>query len=232
VKQKYLFAFLVVVAMLVNIAGIFFENYWLKKGGEVAFLLPLIAYYSDRIPLKNLNFRAFFLAVLLAGLLSFFEQVPYMSQVILGLWLSAYIFLVREAIKHTEYERGSRFTTFYFVIVVAIYMYLLSLHIQEIERSLEDRFEFMLYIIYYINIMIFAITALIYYLNSFSKKAVFFICLTLAFIFSDVLRDMEVFYFRDLSVEVVGALIRFAALKLVFLFFVTSERKLRLLHMV
>jgi hypothetical protein len=43
---------------------------------------------------------------------------------------------------------------------------------------------------------------------------------------------MEVFYFRDLSVEIVGSLIKFAALKLVFLFFITPEKKLRLLHLV
>ncbi|GAB2776225.1 hypothetical protein [Salinimicrobium soli] len=231
-KQKYFFAFLVVLAMLVNITGIFFEDFWLKKSGEVVFLLPLLGYYYDRLPLKNFNFKAFLLCAFLAGVLSFFDQTWYMTQIVLGLWLGGYIFLVREAIRHTEYERGSKFTTLYFFMVVAVYLYLLSLHILEIERRLGDNFELALYIIYYLNIMIFAITALVYYLNSFSKKAVFFICLTLAFIFSDVLRDMEVFYFRDLSVEIVGTLIKFAALKLVFLFFVTPEKKLRLLHLV
>lgn len=120
----------------------------------------------------------------------------------------------------------------YFIGVVAIYAYLLSLHVLELERSLSDGFLFAYYIIYYLNILILAITALVYYLNSFSRKSVFFMCLTLSFIFADVFRDMEVFYFPDLSIEVVGSLIKFAAIKLALLFFVTPEKKLRLLNLV
>ncbi|MGB7785758.1 MAG: hypothetical protein WBL27_06635 [Salinimicrobium sp.] len=231
-KQKLFFAVCVVLAILVNLAGIFYENFWLRKVGEIAFFLPLIGYYRKELPFKQPNFLAFLLCVILASTLSFVGDIWYFDQISLGFWLGAYIFLVREAIKHTEYEKGSRFTTLYFVLVVAVYTYLLSLHILEIERNLGDTFDFLLYIIYYLNILIFAVTALIYYLNSFSRKSVFFICLALSFIFADVLRDMEIFYFRDLSVEIVGSLIRFAALKLAFLFFVTREKKLRLLHLV
>ena len=231
-KQKLFLAICVVVAILVNLIGIFYESFWLRKAGELAFFLPLIAYYHKELPLKNYNFLAFLTCVVIGSALAFAGGSWYLDQVSLGFWLGAYIFLVREAIKNTEYERGSRFTTLYFVLVVAVYTYLLSLHILEIERNLSDSFEFSLYVIYYLNILIFAVTALIYYLNSFSRKSVFFICLALSFIFADVLRDMEIFYFRDLSVEIVGSLIRFAALKLAFLFFVTREKKLRLLHLV
>lgn len=231
-KQKLFFALCVILAILVNLAGIFYENFWLRKIGEIVFFLPLIGYYRKDLPLKNVNFVVFLVFAILGLALSFSGNTWYFEQVSLGFWLGAYIFLAREAIKHTEYERGSRFTILYFALVVAVYTYLLSLHILEIERNLNDSFDLMLYVIYYLNILIFAVTALIYYLNSFSRKSVFFICLALSFIFADVLRDMEIFYFRDLSVEVVGSLIRFAALKLAFLFFVTREKKLRLLHLV
>ena len=231
-KQKLIFAICVVLAILVNLAGVFYENFWLRKVGEVAFFLPLIGYYRKELPLKNANFVGFLFSVIVASVLTFAGNIWYLNQISLGFWLGAYIFLAREAFKHTEYERGSRFTTLYFILVVAVYTYLLSLHILEIERNLGETFDFLLYIIYYLNILIFAVTALVYYLNSFSRKSVFFICLALSFIFADVLRDMEIFYFRDLSVEIVGSLIRFAALKLSFLFFVTREKKLRLLHLV
>lgn len=69
-------------------------------------------------------------------------------------------------------------------------------------------------------------------LNSFSKKSVFFICLAITFIVVEVLKDMGLFYFKDVSVEIVGKLIKFAALKMVFLFFITKEKKLRLLNLV
>lgn len=218
--------------MSVNLAGIVNDNFLLRKFGELLFFLPLLSYHFKSIPLKNLNFYIFLGTAILATLISLFGKIWYFEQVKLGLWMVSYIFLAREAITHTEYERGSKFTTLYFLVVIAVYVYLLWGHVIEIERNLGSDFAFWIYIIYYLNILFFAISALVYYLNSFSKKSVFFICLALSFIFSDVLRDMEVFYFRDLSVEIVATLIKFAAIKLVFLFFITPEKKLRLLHLV
>jgi len=231
-KQKIFFALLVVGAIAVNITGIFNENFWLEQSGKLLFILPLLAYYYKRLPVGNYNLYAFLFFLISATSLTFFHQIWFFSYISIGLFIGCYIFLIREAIKHTEYEKGSRFMSLYFVIVVAIYAYLLSLHVLELERNLRDTFLFFYYIIYYLNILILAITALIYYLNSFSKKSVFFMCLTIAFIFADVFRDMKVFYFPDLSIEIVGSLIRFAAIKLALLFFVTPEKKLRLLHLV
>lgn len=231
-KQKIVFASLTIIAILINIAGLINENFWLRRGGEVLFFIPITIYYLRRISFKNFNFLMFMVLALAATALSCIQEMWYIEQVKLGFWIGSYIFLAREAIKYTEYERGSKFTTLYFIAVIAVYVYLLSIHIIEIEPNVSSRFALSIYIIYYLNILFLATAALVYYLNSFSRKSVFFICLTLSFIFSDVLRDMEVFYFRDLSVEIVGSLIKFAAIKLVFLFFVTREKKLRLLHLV
>lgn len=231
-KPKIVLASLTILAIFINIAGIINENYALRRGGEMLFFAPLALYYLKKIPFKNLNFLMFIALAIGATTLSFFKNIWYFEQVKLGFWLLSYVFLAREAIKYTEYERGSKFTTLYFVAIIAVYVYLLSIHVIEIEPNVTNSFTLSIYIIYYLNILFLAVAALVYYLNSFSRKSVFFICLTLSFIFSDVLRDMEVFYFPDLSVEIVGTLIKFAALKLVFLFFITPEKKLRLLHLV
>lgn len=231
-KQKYLSAFLVVLTIAINVYGIFNENFWLAESGEFLFLLPLVTYYFNRLPVRNLNFYAFLSLLAGAIFLGFFNDFWLFEYISLGFWMGCYVFLVREAIMHTEYEKGSRFMALYFVAVVAIYIYLLSLHVMELERSLSDVFLFSYYIIYYLNILVLAVAALVYYLNSFSRKSVFFMSLTISFIFADVFRDMEVIYFPDLSVEIVGSLIRFAAIKLAFLFFVTPEKKLRLLNLV
>lgn len=231
-KQKVILSSLAITAMLVNVLGIVQEDFLLRKTGEILFFLPLILYYLRKIPFKNFNFLMFLGMALAATIISYFEKTWYFEEAKLGLWLVGYIFLAREAIKHTAYEKGNRFTNLYFVGVIAVYVYLLWVHVIEIERNVGSNLVFSLYILYYLNILFIAIAALVFYLNSFSKKSVFFICLTLSFIFSDVLRDMEVFYFRDVSVEIVGTLIKFAALKLVFLFFITPEKKLRLLHLV
>lgn len=231
-KQKVVLSLLAITAMCINLAGIVNDHFLLKKSGEILFFVPLIFYYLEKITFKNYNFSMFLGMAVAATIISWGGRIWYFEHVKLGLWLISYLFLIREAIKHTAYEKGSRFTTLYFIAVIALYVYLLWVHIIEIERNLANDLSLWLYVIYYLNLLFFAVIALVYYLNSFSKKAVFFICLALAFIFSDVLRDMKVFYFRDLSVEIVGTLIKFAAIKLVFLFFITPEKKLRLLHLV
>jgi hypothetical protein len=231
-KQKLIFGLLTILVMILSVIGICTENLFLEKAGEMLILFPLAGYYFKDLPSKNVNLYLFFIFAFCAIATSGISGRTYMLYINLGLWLATYIILVREAIKHTEYEKGNKFTTLYFLAVVAIYVYMLSLHIMEIERSLADNLTLVFYILYYLNILFLAVTAIIYHLNSFSKKSVFFLCLTLSFIFADVLRDMEVFYFPDVSVEIVSTLIRFAALKLVFLFFITKEKKLRLLHLV
>lgn len=231
-KQKVLLVFFATLAVVVNMVGIVNEDLLLRRSGEILFFLPLIAYYYQKIQLKKFNVIMFLMFAMGAIIVGSFERIWYFEEIKMGLWLGSYVFLAREAIKHTEYERGNKFTTLYFVGVIAAYVYLLSQHVLEIERTGVNDYTVYFYIIYYLNILFLAVAALVYYLNSFSRKSVFFIGLTLSFIFADVLRDMEVIYFKDLSVEIVGSLIRFAALKMVFLFFVTREKKLRLLHLV
>lgn len=231
-KEKYLFVLCAVVVVLANTIGIVQEDFWLKQLSQFFFFFSVTGFYFSRLSFRNFNFLIFFILFSTSGCVSFFANTWYFEQIGLGLLMAAYFFLVREAIKHTVHEKGSKFTTLYFLGIMGGYIYLLFLHISEIERSLDNSAVLSLYIVYYLNILVFAGAALIYYLNSFSRKAVFFVALTLGFVFSDVLREMELFYFRDLSVELASSLIRFAAIPLVFQFFVTPEKKLRLLHLV
>ena len=106
------------------------------------------------------------------------------------------------------------------------------MHLQELEYFMSNRAEFAMYILYYINLLLMGFVALIFYLNSYSRKSVYFITLVLAFIFADIFRDMGEFYLQDTAIVVVGNLLRFAALIFAFLFFITPEKKLRLLHMI
>lgn len=150
----------------------------------------------------------------------------------MGFWLVCFFFVIKEAIQVTEFNKGSRYVQLYFVLVVVVYAYLLSLHMIEMEDGMTNNWQFPIYFIYYINLLILRIASLVYYLNFFSRKSIYFICFALAFIFSEVLRDMGTFYFLDLSVEITGGLVNFAALQLVFLFFVTKEKKLHLLNLI
>ena len=60
----------------------------------------------------------------------------------------------------------------------------------------------------------------------------YFISLALTLIFADVLRDMDVFYLKDFSVEIAENSLRFAAAFFVIKFFSTKEKQLRLLNFI
>ena len=231
-RIKIIIAFLVLVTILTNVVSVVESISWWKQISQIVFILLLFFFFFGRLSLGKSNFTGFFFTSLCANITSFFGDYWFFSEMTLGFWLSSFVFLVMEAIKFTQYNRRNRYLHLYFFVVVAIYTYLFSLHILEIKENLSNEVLFSMYLVYYLNLLILGVTALIYYLNSFSKKAVFFSCLALAFILSDVLRDMGIFYFRDLSVEIVGSLIRMAGITLTFLFFITKEKKLRLLNLI
>ena len=231
-RIKIIIAFLVLVTILTNVVSVVESISWWKQISQIVFILLLFFFFFGRLSLGKSNFTASFFTSLCANITSFFGDYWFFSEMTLGFWLSSFVFLVMEAIKFTQYNRRNRYLHLYFFVVVAIYTYLFSLHILEIKENLSNEVLFSMYLVYYLNLLILGVTALIYYLNSFSKKAVFFSCLALAFILSDVLRDMGIFYFRDLSVEIVGSLIRMAGITLTFLFFITKEKKLRLLNLI
>lgn len=231
-RIKIIYAFLVLVTILGNVVSVLESVSWWKQTSQLVFILLLFSLFFGKISLGRSNFTGFLVTCILASITSFFGDAWFFTEVTLGLWLISFVFLVMEAIKFTQYNRRNRYLHLYFFVVVAIYTYLFSMHILEIRDSLSNQVLFPMYLIYYVNLLILGVTALIYYLNSFSKKAVFFSCLALAFILSDVLRDMGIFYFRDLSVEIAGSLIRMAGIALAFLFFITREKKLRLLNLI
>ena len=162
-KQKVLLVFFATLAVVVNMVGIVNEDLLLRRSGEILFFLPLIAYYYQKIQLKKFNVIMFLMFAMGAIIVGSFERIWYFEEIKMGLWLGSYVFLAREAIKHTEYERGNKFTTLYFVGVIAAYVYLLSQHVLEIERTGVNDYTVYFYIIYYLNILFLAVAALVYY---------------------------------------------------------------------
>ncbi|GGG37276.1 hypothetical protein GCM10011532_21200 [Christiangramia forsetii] len=120
----------------------------------------------------------------------------------------------------------------FFFLLIGLNVYFVVQHIQELEIYMAGIIEFGVYSIYYINLLVLAIVALIYYLNSYSRKSVFFITLVMAIVVSDILRDMALFYFPDTSVLLMNNFLGMSAVILSFLFFATEEKKLRLINLV
>lgn len=231
-KLKYFCGFVGILAILSGIASSFYEVEWLRESSQIILIFSLFGYFFDDLQDTDINFYGFFIASLIASIADVFEELWYFSHVAIGFWMVCFWFLVREALQYTEYSKGSRLVRLYFILAVGAYAYLLSRHLMEIEKNFSDDLQLLMYLLYYFNLLALAVTALIYYLNSFSRKSVYFLSFVLALIFSNLLRDMVIFYSRDLSVEIAGLITKFASFVLIFLFFATKEKRLRLLNLV
>ncbi len=140
--------------------------------------------------------------------------------------------LIIEASKYLEIKNASALMQLFFVFIIGINTLLLCTHVYELQNYISSTIEFYLYSLYYLNLLILGIVAFLYYLNSYSKKSMYFISLALTLIFADVLRDMDVFYLKDFSVEIAENSLRFAAAFFVIKFFSTKEKQLRLLNFI
>ncbi|MDR5589776.1 hypothetical protein [Christiangramia sp. SM2212] len=120
---------------------------------------------------------------------------------------------------------------FFFILIIGN-AYFVYQHVQELEIYMAGLIDYGIYTIYYINLFVLAIVALIYYLNSYSRKSVLFITLVMALVVSDILRDMALFYLPDSSVLAIKNFLSIIAIILSFQFFTTREKKLRLINLV
>ncbi|MGY5850446.1 hypothetical protein [Salegentibacter sp. F14] len=217
---------------LLNIYGVVSGSAYAVIGSGLFFFLPLFVFYFKKLKLSNINlvaFCGFSLVAIIAGSL---EESWYYKTAGLICFMSAYIFLGREALHYIKREQASKYMLGYFLLVVLLNAYLLLEHLLQLELHISSQVEYVMYVLYYLNLLVFGAIALVFYLNSYSRKSIYFITLVLAFIFADVFRDMGEFYLRDTVVVVLGNLLRFVAIVFSFLFFVTPEKKLRLLHMI
>ena len=146
---------------------------------------------------------------------------------------SIFVWLVGHASgRLTRREAANRFMLFFFFLLIAVNVYFLFEHLQEMEMHVVGVVEFGFYTVFYVNLFILGIVGLIYYLNSYSRKSVYFITLVMTLVLADVLRDMAAFYLRDTSVLLMESILRFGSVFLAFQFFATEEKKLRLINLV
>lgn len=214
-----------------NFYAIFSSEYWLVNVNNLLFLIFAVGYFHKKYKKFNKNFFIFLGASGIAFLFRIFESDWIFNEFSLILLTIAYLALIFEAFQHTQVKNANNFMLVYFFLVVGVNGYLLSMHVFEMKQHVENSLVYAIYIIYYLNLLFLGITALTYYLNSYSKKSVYFIALVLGLIFAEVLRDMGIFYLKDPSVEIAEGILRMGVALFVVLFFVTKERKLRLINL-
>jgi hypothetical protein len=229
-KLKFLCITAFILLLISNVYAIFSSEYWLVNVNNILLIIFAVVLFHKKYKKFNRNFFIFLGASGVSFFMRIFEGDWVCKESSLLLLTIAYLALIVEALKFTKVKNASNLMLAYFFLVVGVNGYLLSMHVLEMKDYLENSLVYAIYIIYYINLLILGITALTYYLNSYSRKSVYFIALVLALIFAEVLRDMGIFYLRDPSVEVAEGILRMGVAIFVVLFFVTKEKKLLLVN--
>ncbi|SKB40668.1 hypothetical protein SAMN05660776_1026 [Salegentibacter holothuriorum] len=216
----------------VNLYATIGDLNWLMRATQILFILGVFTVYITQNKKPGFNALCFFMFFFLAQVAGLLFQAGNLSLLLLFCYIGGYFGLSREAFQNTQRQTASKTILVYFLLLIAVNGYLLLTHVIELKSYMSSNLEFGVYAIYYFNLLILGVFGLIYYLNSYSKKSVYFITLVLAFIFADVFRDAAHFYLKDSAVLITGNLLWFTGLIFCLFFFLTPERKLRLMNLV
>lgn len=230
-NTSFIFIVACVPIFLLNIIGVTNNFNWMVETSEFLIYIPLIIAFAKRLDFKNKNVTSFLILSVIAALTNLFLDGSFGNYTSMLLIMGSYFFLTREALKHTRRKNANNYMVIFFVVLVATNTYFLYEHFQQIQMRIKGMMALGFYWAYYLNLFVLAIVGLIYYLNSYSKKSVYFITLLMTIIIADMLKDMAGYYFRDSSVMVIESILRFFSVILAFQFFATKEKKLRLINL-
>lgn len=218
--------------LMVSLFAVIYDLHWLSNTAELAMYFLLLVGYAQKLNFRNMNIVLFLGFSLVAVVLNFFRDYGLLLLMAMFFQMGAYVFLTREAHQYTQRETANRFMLVFFFLMIGANCFFVYKHFQELESKLVGILEFSFYSIYYLNLLVLAIMGLIYYLNSYSRKSVYFISMVTAIVVSDILRDMVLFYLPDTSVSMLQTILHFSFILLAFQFYSTREKKLKLINLV
>lgn len=219
----------------IGFIGLLITNYyalvnhllWLNILAHIGFFIVAYLVFFKYIKSFNFYFYLFLGLTIVSYLLEILNEYWYFREISLFIQAVSFLPLILEAGKHFEIKYMSYLMLIYFFGIIGINTYLLLLHINEMSSYLSGNGIMLLYSLYYLSVAALGIIALVYSMNSHSKKSMFFVTFAISLIFANVLRDMGVFYFKDVSVEISESVMRMASAMFFVLFFITTEKKLK-----
>ena len=231
-NMKFLCAIIFISLLFLNIYALYFNISWLSIGCHIGFYVAACMWFCDKAKKCSLNLYLFLILIGVSYSLKIFNDLWFFKEISLLMQAGAYLALIVEAVKYFKIKNGGPIMTVYFFSIIGLNVYLMLIHFFELVPYFSSSTTYLILGFYYVNLGVLGIIALLYYLNSYSKKSMFFISLVICIVFADILRDMGVFYFKDISVEVAESIIRMGSALFVVLFFITEEKKLQLINFV
>ncbi|HSI69964.1 MAG TPA: hypothetical protein VK941_07015 [Gillisia sp.] len=220
------------LALLINFWSILTGLLWLENTSYILFFLVSYLMVFSRRKMLNSSFYLFTGFTVASYLMRYLNPEFYSAEFSMIFLSISYTVLIVEGLKYVVIKNGGYFMLLYFFGIVGINGGLMGYHLLELREYIPGFMAYSVYLIYYFILFILGIISFIYYLNSYSKRSMFFVSLALGLIFADVLRDMGVFYLRDLSVEIIETIIRLGCAVFAVHFFVTEEKPLRLTNLI
>lgn len=230
--MKFLCVIIFIGLLLFNIYALYFNFPWLSIGCHIGFFITACVMFCDKAKSSSVNLYLFLIFTGISYSLKIFSYMWFFKEISLLVQAGAYLALIVEAVKYFKIKNGGPIMIVYFFSIIGLNIYLLLIHFFELVPYFSNNITFLIIGFYYINLTVLGVIAFLYYLNSYSKKSMFFISLVISIVFADILRDMGVFYFKDISVEVAESIIRLGSALFVVLFFITEEKKLQLINFV
>ncbi len=220
------------LALLINFWSLLANIFWLENTSYILFFLfAFLLKFSGRSSLK----MAFYLftGFTVASYMLKYGDTHFFSREFSMIFLSmAHTVLLIEGLKYIVIKNGGYLMLLYFFGIVGLNGSLLGYHLIELYEFIPGNVVYSIYLLYYLILLLLGIVSFIYYLNSYSKRSMFFVSLVVGLIFADVLRDMGVFYLRDVSVEIIETIIRLGCAVFAVHFFSTKEKPLRFYQMI
>lgn len=180
------------------------EDYYLTAILRVVFKLLLLAIFITHKKVQNKQiFYSFFGILLLSDILSIFFYVSSYVLVAIGtVFFAGYILLLKDSFSQYKIRDLRNVVAIYYLFVIAINALLMVFHLYNLYNYMEETpLIFMGQVFYNIVLYLMVINALAYYLNSYSKKSMFFLIGTLAFVFSDIL--VSAYYFYNIKEDLI-----------------------------
>jgi hypothetical protein len=171
---------------------------------RVVFKLLLLATFLSYKKVQNKPlFYSFFGILLVSDALSLLMDVSSYVLVPIGvLFFVGYLLLLKDSYRQYKVQDVRNIVAIYYFFVIAINAVLMIFHLYNLYGFMEDMpFIYTGQVFYNIVLYLMVINSLAYYLNSYSKKSMFFLIGSLAFVCSDIL--VSAYYFYDIKEDLI-----------------------------
>lgn len=180
------------------------EDYYLSAVARIVFKLLLLAVFLSSKKVQNKTiFYSFFGLLLLSDVISMFFEVSSLIIVVIGVvFFVGYLLLLKDSFSQYKIRDVRNIVAIYYFFVIAINAVLMVFHLYNLYNFMEETpLIYMGQVFYNIVLYLMVIDALAYYLNSYSKKSMFFLIGSLAFVCSDIL--VSAYYFYDIKEDLI-----------------------------